>query len=75
MVYIPFASLLGIQAALDSFAPKTQQPVQELDTATPVHFINPTPGGGSFLDKDWNSHLGEPLNVSLLTSPRAPLQK
>jgi len=70
MVYIPFLSLLGIQAALDSFAPKTQQPVLEADSVTPVNFINPKPGGGSFLDKDANSGLGEPLNVSL--SPASP---
>ena len=64
MVYIPFVSLLGIQAALDSFAPKTEKPVLEVDSVTPVHFINPKPGGGSFLDRDANSGLGEPLNVS-----------
>jgi len=63
MVYIPFASLLGIQAALDSFAPKTQQPVLGVDSIAGVNFANPKAGGGTWLDKDANSGLGEPLNV------------
>jgi hypothetical protein len=70
MVYIPFASLLGIQAALDSFAPKTQQPVLGVDSIAGVNFANPKAGGGTWLDKDANSGLGEPLNVSL--SPASP---
>jgi len=62
MVYIPFASLLGLQAALDSlFEPK--QPVQGLASITAADFINPTLGGGSLLDHDSRSGLGEPLNV------------
>lgn len=61
VMYIPFASLLSIQAALESFG--FDQPAQEPDSITPVHFINPKPGGGSFLDKD-SGGLGEPLNVS-----------
>jgi hypothetical protein len=65
MVYIPFASLLGIQAALDSFAPKPEKPVLEADSVTLVDFANPKLAGGSWLDKDFNSGLGEPLNVSL----------
>lgn len=74
MVYIPFVSLLGIQAALDSFAPKTEQPVLEADSVTPVHFINPKPGGGSWLDKDAHTGLGEPLNVSLSPAVQTNLE-
>jgi hypothetical protein len=69
MVYIPFASLLGIQAALDSFAPKPEIPVLEADAVTLLEFANPKVAGGSWLDKDWNSGLGEPLNVSLSVLP------
>jgi hypothetical protein len=65
-MYIPFTSLLGIQALLGSFAPK--EPIlEEGEAFTPVHFINPKPGGGSFLDRVSNG-LGEPLNVSLSAS-------
>jgi hypothetical protein len=65
-MYIPFTSLLGIQALFGSFAPK--EPVlEEGEGFTPVHFINPKPGGGSFLDRVSNG-LGEPLNVSLSAS-------
>jgi len=60
-MYIPFASLLSFQAALESFG--FNQPAQEPESITPVHFINPKPGGGFFLDKD-SGGLGEPLNVS-----------
>ena len=60
-MYIPFASLLTLQAALESFGLK--QHAQEPESITPVHFINPKPGGGSFLDRD-SGGLGEPLNVS-----------
>ena len=76
MVYIPFASLLGFQAALESFAPKSSvqepaaiTPLGTPETITPVTFINPKPRGGSWLDKDTGSGLGEPLNVS----PSTPL--
>jgi len=62
MVYIPFASLLGLQAALDSFV-EPKQPVQDLASITGAGFINPTFGGGSLLDHDSGSGLGEPLNV------------
>jgi len=55
--------LLGIQAALDSFAPKPEKPVLEADSVTLLEFANPKVAGGSWLDKDWNSGLGEPLNV------------
>jgi len=58
MVYIPFISLLGIQAALDRFMPKQPEP----QSVMAEHFINPTLGGGSFLDKDSGGG-GEPLNV------------
>jgi len=71
MVYIPFASLLGLQAALDSFFEPPEQPVQDLASITGAGFINPTFGGGSLLDHDSGSGLGEPLNVSL--SPLLPL--
>jgi len=64
-MYIPFASLLSLQAALESFGLGLNQPAQEPESITPVHFINPKPGGGSFLDKD-SGGLGEPLNVSSL---------
>ncbi len=63
MVYIPFASLLGLQAALDSFF-EPKQPVQDIASITAADFINPTLGGGSLLDHDSGSGLGEPLNVS-----------
>ena len=67
MVYIPFTSLLGIQAMLGSFAPK-QPMLEDADAFTPVHFIIPKPGGGSFLDRTVNG-LGEPLNVKLSSLP------
>jgi hypothetical protein len=69
MVYIPFASLLGLQAAFDSFF-EPKQPVQDIASITAADFINPTLGGGSLLDHDSGSGLGEPLNVSL--SPPLP---
>jgi len=78
MVYIPFASFLGLQAALESFAPKSPVPepaaitiLEERESITPVAFINPQPRGGSWLDKDLGSGLGEPLNVVIsgLSSP------
>ena len=62
MVYIPFMSLLGIQDMLGMFTPKTQLPVLKEDSVTPINFINPKPEGGSFLDKDTNSGLREPLS-------------
>jgi hypothetical protein len=61
MVYIPFVSLLGLQAMLEPLVHK--QPAPEPPALTPVNFINPKPGGGSFLDHD-SGGLGEPLNVS-----------
>jgi len=65
MVYIPFASLLGLQAALKSFVPS-----EPAHAGTPVHFIDPRLGGGSLLDHD-SGGLGEPLNVIIsgLSSP------
>jgi len=57
MVYIPFASLLGLQAALNPFASKTKP------ASAAVPFVNPTIGGGSLLNHDSGSGLGEPLNV------------
>jgi hypothetical protein len=72
MVYIPFASLLGIQAALDAFMPEAQQPVPDSYSIAPVDFTNPKSGGGSWLDKDAHTHCGEPLNVSLSQSLSHP---
>ncbi|KAI0253113.1 hypothetical protein BJV78DRAFT_241903 [Lactifluus subvellereus] len=68
MVYIPFASLLGLQAALNPFLSETK-PESGLASVT-VPFVNPTTGGGSLLDKD-SGGLGEPLNVIIsgLSSP------
>ncbi|KAH8979925.1 hypothetical protein EDB86DRAFT_596917 [Lactarius hatsudake] len=64
MVYIPFLSLLGFQAA---FAPK---PKQEPISTDAVPFVNPNLHGGSLLDMT-NTGLGEPLNVIIsgLSSP------
>lgn len=71
MVYIPLASLFGLPAALVSLAPKSpaSEPaavtvLEEPESITPVDFINPQPRGGSWLDQDTGSGLGEPLNVS-----------
>ncbi|KAI0299725.1 hypothetical protein B0F90DRAFT_1726818, partial [Multifurca ochricompacta] len=66
MVHIPFASLLGLQAALNSFLPKSEPE----PASTAISFVNPTPGGGSLLDNTSNG-LGEPLNVIIsgLSSP------
>jgi len=58
MVYIPFASLLGLQAALESFLPR-----EPMSTSAAVDYIDPRVGGGSLLDHDSGSGLGEPLNV------------
>ena len=60
-MYIIFTSLLGLQAALGTFGLK--HPAQEPESITPVTFINPELGGGSFIDKA-SSGFGEPLNVS-----------
>jgi hypothetical protein len=46
--------------------------VQDLASITAADFINPTLGGGSLLDHDSGSGLGEPLNVSFLSSPTPP---
>ncbi|KAF8485300.1 hypothetical protein DFH94DRAFT_663188 [Russula ochroleuca] len=61
MVYIPFASLLGLQAALEPLVLK--QPVPDTASIAGFDFIDPRPGGGSLLDHDSGSGLGEPLNV------------
>ena len=67
MVYIPFAagfaSLLGLQAALEPLVLK--QPVPETALITGVDYVDPRTGGGSLLDHDSGSGQGEPLNVSL----------
>jgi hypothetical protein len=60
-MYIPFASLLGLQAALDPLVVK--QPAQEISSLDAINFVDPRPGGGSLLDHD-SGGLGEPLNVS-----------
>jgi hypothetical protein len=61
LMYIPFASLLGLQALLEPFAHK--QPAPEVAFIDGVDFVDPRPGGGSLLDHD-SGGLGEPLNVS-----------
>jgi len=61
-MYIPFASLLGFGALLEPLV--IEQPAAEtcsLSTGTP--YVNPTTGGGSLLDHDSGSGLGEPLNI------------
>jgi hypothetical protein len=60
-MYIPFASLLGLQAALEPLVHK--QPAPEAAFISGVDFVDPRPGGGSLLDHDSGSGLGEPLNV------------
>jgi hypothetical protein len=62
-MHIPFASLLGLQAALEPFVHKQRAP--EVAFIDGVDFVDPRPGGGSLLDHDSGSGLGEPLNVSL----------
>jgi len=64
-MYIPFASLLGLQAALEPLVHK--QPAPEAAFIDGVDFTDPRPGGGSLLDRD-SGGLGEPLNVSLFFS-------
>jgi hypothetical protein len=65
-MYIPFASLLGLQAALEPLVHKQLAP--EAAFIDGVDFVDPRPGGGSLLDHDSGSGLGEPLNVSLPNS-------
>jgi hypothetical protein len=70
-MYIPFASLLGLQAALEPLVHK--QPAPEAAFIDGVDFADPRPGGGSLLDHD-SGGLGEPLNVSLFSSfPSLPV--
>jgi hypothetical protein len=64
MVYIPFAYLLGLQAALNPFVSKLEP------APAGVPFVNPTIGGGSLLDKD-SSGGGEPLNVNHFVTRRS----
>ncbi|KAN0124287.1 hypothetical protein V8E52_001936 [Russula decolorans] len=59
-MYIPFASLLGFQAALEPLVHK--RPAPEAAFIDGVDFVDPRPGGGSLLDHD-SGGLGEPLNV------------
>ena len=61
-MYIPFASLLGLQAALEPLV--VNQPAPEAASLDAINFVDPRPGGGSLLDHDSGSGLGEPLNVS-----------
>ena len=63
MVYIPFASLLGLQAALQPLVHK--QPAPEIALLEGASYYDPRNGGGSLLDHDSGSGLGEPLNVSI----------
>jgi len=71
-MYIPFASLLGLQAALEPLVYK--QAAAGAAFIDGVDFTDPRPGGGSLLDHD-SGGLGEPLNVSfsalLLSLPRS----
>ncbi|KAF8495195.1 hypothetical protein F5888DRAFT_587323 [Russula emetica] len=60
-MYIPFASLLGLQAALEPLVHK--QPAPEAALIDGGDFVDPRPGGGSLLDHDSGSGLGEPLNI------------
>jgi len=61
MVYIPFVSLLGLQAALNPLASKSKPEPVSTDA---VPFVNPNLHGGSLLDWAPNTNgLGEPLNV------------
>ena len=61
-MYIPFASPLGLRAALDRLVHK--QPAPEAAFIDGVDFVDPRLGGGSLLDHD-SGELGGPLNVSL----------
>jgi hypothetical protein len=65
-MYIPFASLLGLQAALEPLVHK--QPAPEAAFIDGVDFADPRSGGGSLLDHD-SGGLGEPLNVSFPPLP------
>jgi hypothetical protein len=62
-MYIPFASLLGLKAALQPLV--FNQPAPETASLEAINFVDPRPGGGSLLDHDSGSGKGEPLNVSL----------
>ncbi|KAH9970854.1 hypothetical protein BGW80DRAFT_1175454 [Lactifluus volemus] len=68
-MYIPFAPLLGLQAAFHPWIPFASKPLPE-PAAIGAPFVNPTSGGGSLLDHD-SGGLGEPLNVIIsgLSSP------
>ncbi|KAI0276126.1 hypothetical protein BGY98DRAFT_1098325 [Russula aff. rugulosa BPL654] len=70
-MYFPFASLLGLQAALEPLVHKQPAPGREAVFIDGVDFVDPTLGGGSLLDHDSGSGLGEPLNVIIsgLSSP------
>ncbi len=63
-MYIPFASLLGLQAALEPLVHKQATPEIASAFIDGADFVDPRPGGGSLLDHD-SGGLGEPLNVSL----------
>jgi hypothetical protein len=65
MVYIPFASLLGFGAALEPLVLKQPTPLADCASLAGVPYTDPKIGGGSLLDHDTGSGLGEPLNVSL----------
>jgi len=68
-MYIPFASFLGLQATLEPLVLK--QPAPEIPSLDGASYFDPRPGGGSLLDHDSGSGLGEPLNVIIsgLSSP------
>jgi hypothetical protein len=71
MVYIPFASLLGFGAALEPLVLK--QPTTDCASLAGVPYTDPRVGGGSLLDHDTGSGLGEPLNVSFFSFFSPPL--
>ncbi len=73
-MYIPFASLLGLQAVLEPLVHK--QPTRATPEAAfldGVDFADPRVGGGTLLDHD-SGGLGEPLNVSLISFYFSSLQ-
>jgi hypothetical protein len=72
MVYIPFLSLLSLQAVLNPLSSKFKQEPISTDA---VPFVNPLLNGGSLLDRapnTGNPPLGEPINVIIsgLSSPK-----
>ena len=71
-MYIPFASLLGFGAVLEPLVLEQPTPETCSISSAGVPYVNPTTGGGSLLDHDSGSGLGEPLNVSLFSFSFVP---